>query len=51
MNCQCCDSEPCLEALDNAMDSYVKHCASKGQIVIMDDYFMSSPLDMYKGML
>jgi len=28
MNCQCCDSNPCLEALDNAMQ-----CISCGQPV------------------
>jgi hypothetical protein len=31
-------------------DCYVKHCASKGQIVMMDEYFIT-PLSMYKEML
>ena len=31
MNCQCCDSEPCLEALDNALS-----CIYCGQPVLLE---------------
>jgi hypothetical protein len=34
MNCQCCGSEPCLEALDNALSSSMD-CIYCGQPVLL----------------